>query len=265
MARLVDLSGYIEEGQPLAGSADDTRIFTTLTHEERGFQVKRELDERDLDSETEYVRRHLRAEREGWDEERPMNRTLLVSEHGPTHVDAINHLEPTSELSVDAMPLGRFYGDAIGLDLSAVEYPDPIEVEDLRAELDRTGLEVREGDVVTVETGNRERNYSTTDRERKARYAREFVGLSEAAAEWLVDEGARGLGIDAISVDHPTTIAPNYEFPVHALCSRREVVIYENMANLAAVAGERYTLCAFPLKIRDGTGSPVRAVAVFEE
>lgn len=265
MVRLIDLSGHVEEGQPLAGSADDTRIFTTLTHEERGFQVKRELERRGVDSETEYVRRHLRAEREGWDEERPMNRTLIVSEHGPTHVDAINHLEPTSELSIDVMPLERFYGDAIGLDLSDVEFPDPIEIDDLEAALDRTGLEIREGDAVTLDTGHRERTYSTTDREKKARYSEEAVGLTEAAAEWLVDAGARTLGIDAISVDHPTNIYPNYEFPVHALCSRREIVIYENMANLAAVAGLRYTLCAFPLKIRDGTGSPVRAVAILDD
>jgi len=265
MPELIDLSGHIEDGQPLAGSADDTRIFTTLTHEERGFQVKRELEHKEIDSETEYVQRHLRAEREGYDEEQPMNRTFMISEHGPTHVDSIDHLDPTSDLSIDTMPLDWFYGDAVGIDVSHIDYPDPITVDAVQEQLNEYGLEIQDEDAVTIETGNRRENYSTTDKEKKARYESEFVGLTEDAATWIADQGARSIGIDAISVDHPPNINPNYHFPVHALASRREIVIYENMANLAAVAGKRYTLAAFPLKLRDGTGSPVRPVAILEE
>lgn len=264
MVELVDLSGYIEEDQPMAGSADETRIFTNLTHEERGFQVKTELEEKGVDSETEYVRRHLRAEREGYDEEQPMNRTIIISEHGPTHVDSIDHLDPTSDLSIDEMPLEWFYGDAIGLDVSHIEYPDPITIDSLEAELDKHDLTVTEGDIVTLETGNRRNNYSTTDKEKKHRYNSKFVGLTEDAATWLVEQGAKAIGIDAISVDHPPNIYPDYNFPVHALASREEIVIYENLANLKAVAGMRYTFSGIPLKIRDGTGSPVRPVAILE-
>ena len=265
MVELIDLSGYIEEGQPLAGSADDTRIFTTLTHEERGFQVKTELEEKGHDSETEYVRRHLRAEREGYEEEQPMNRTLLFSEHGPTHVDSIDHLEPTSDLSIDAMPLDWFYGPAICLDVSHVEYPDPITAETIQDQLEDHELEIQEGDAVLLETGNYRNNYSTTDKEKKHRYESKFVGLEEEAGEFLVERGTQSIGIDAISVDHPANIYPNYNFPIHALCSREEIVIYENMSNLHEVTGKRFTLAAFPLKIRDGTGSPVRPVAIIEE
>lgn len=264
MVELIDLSGHIEENQPMAGSADETRIFTNLTHEERGFQVKKDLEERGRDSETEYVRRHLRAEREGWDEEQPMNRTLMVSEHGPTHVDSIDHLDPTSDLSIDNMPLEWFYGDAIGLDVSQVEYPDPITIEVLEEELEKNDLEVNDGDIVTLETGNRAANYSTTDKEMKHRYNSKFVGLTEDAATWLVDQGAKGLGIDSISVDHPPNIYPDYNFPVHALASREEIVIWENLANLDKVAGMKYMFSGFPLKIRDGTGSPVRAIGIVE-
>lgn len=265
MPELIDLSGHLEEGQPLAGSADDTHIFTTLTHEERGFQVKRELENKDIDSETEYVRRHLRAEREGYEEEQPMNRTIIVSEHGPTHVDSIDHLDPTSELSIDEMPLDWFYGDAVGIDVSHIDYPNPITLDAVKEQLDKHDLEIGKEDTVTVETGNREANYLTTDKEKKAKYQSEFIGLTEEAATWIADQGARAIGIDSISVDHPANIYPNYNFPVHALASRREIVIYENMANLASVAGQRYTLAAFPLKIRDGTGSPIRPVAIVEE
>lgn len=264
MVKLVDLSGHIEEDQPMAGSADETRLFTNLTHEERGFQVKKDLEEQGQDSETEYVRRHLRAERKGYEEEQSMNRTMIVSEHGPTHVDSIDHLDPTSDLSIDKMPLDWFYGDAIGLDVSHVNYPDPITVKDIQTRLDERNLELQEGDIVTFETGNRKANYSTTDKEKKHQYKKKFVGLEEEAAMWLVENGAKGLGIDSISVDHPPNIYPGYNFPVHALASREEIVIWENLANLDEVAGMRYTFSGFPLKIRDGTGSPVRAVGIVE-
>ena len=83
-------------------------------------------------------------------------------------------------------------------------------------------------------------------------------------AEFVVESGARAIGIDAISVDNLENIEPNYEFPVHALASQEDIVIYENLSNLAEVAGESFTFSGMPLKIRDGTGSPVRPFAIFE-
>jgi kynurenine formamidase len=264
MPKLIDLSNPIEEGQPLAGSADDTRIFTTLTHRERGFQVKRDLKEDGYDSDTEYVNRHLRAEREGSEEEQPMNRTLLLSEHGPTHVDSIDHLDPLSDLSIDEMPLDWFYGPAICLDVSHVTNPDPITTADLESAIEEHDLEIREDDAVLLETGNQRNNYSATDREKKRRYEKQFVGLEESAGEFLLDEGAKSIGIDADCVDHPENIYPEFSFPIHALCSREEIVIYENLSQLYEVAGKRFTLSAFPLNIRNGTGSPIRPVAILD-
>jgi kynurenine formamidase len=264
MVELVDLASRIEEGQPHAGSADDTRIFTTQTHEDRAYMVSRQLEEEGLDPDAEYVRRHGRAEREGYDEEQPYNRTLLMSEHGPTHVDAIHHMDPMSEYTIDEMPLDWFYGDAVGVDVSHIEHPDPITANELRSSLDEHDLELREGDAITIETGNWANNYSITDREKKYRYEKEFVGLEGEAAEWLVEQGVETIGIDSLSVDHPANIFPGWNFPVHSLAAEHELVIVENMANLASVAGQRYTLCTMPLKINDGTGSPVRPFAILE-
>jgi len=262
MIELIDLGGYIEDGQPGVGT--DTNSFTILTHEERGLQVKRELEERGLNGETEYVRRHLRARREGYDEDQPMTKSLLVCEHGPTHVDSIDHLDPTSDLSIDKMPMEWFYGDAICLDVSDIEYPDHITVERIEEELEDTGLTIPTEGVVLFDTGHYETNYSATDYDKKYTYSNEWIGLTEAAAEFVVDRGSRAIGIDSISVDNLENIRPNYEFPVHALASREEIVIYENLANLSAVAGTAFTFFGMPLKIRGGTGSPVRPFAIIE-
>jgi kynurenine formamidase len=49
------------------------------------------------------------------------------------------------------------------------------------------------------------------------------------------------------------------------MCREYGIHHYENLANLRELVGRRFTFVGFPLKIRDGTGSPVRAVAVLEE
>lgn len=54
------------------------------------------------------------------------------------------------------------------------------------------------------------------------------------------------------------------EHPAHDVCNDYEIVNIENMANLDVVAGERFTLCAFSLKLKEETGSPIRLVAIVE-
>ena len=50
---------------------------------------------------------------------------LMMCDHGPTHVDAISHLDPAEDApSIDEMPLDTFYGPALCLDVSHVEPPD---------------------------------------------------------------------------------------------------------------------------------------------
>jgi kynurenine formamidase len=39
----------------------------------------------------------------------------------------------------------------------------------------------------------------------------------------------------------------------------------ENLCNLNLLVGKRFTFIALPLKIRKGTGSPIRAVAILDE
>jgi len=54
-------------------------------------------------------------------------------------------------------------------------------------------------------------------------------------------------------------------YPCHSTCAKRKVTHIENLCNLDKLIGKRFTFIALPLKIRNGTGSPLRAVAVMEE
>lgn len=258
MVEIIDLSGYIEQGQPVYPGHQRTQFWTTKTHEESGYTWLQQVDE-----ETGAIERKLRAKRQGSTEEHPIVRTILLSEHGPTHIDAFNHLDPTNEKSIDRIPLERFYGDALGVDVSHVHHEAFITVADLERALDDADLEIKDGDAITLYTGHRDENYDVNNPEKRYAYLYEYTGLSEEAAHWLADQGVENIGIDAPSIDHASAVRTK-EYPAHDMCVDREVLNMENMDNLDAVAGRRYTLCAFPLKLRDGTGSPIRPVALVD-
>jgi kynurenine formamidase len=179
-------------------------------------------------------------------------RLLIMSDHASTHVDAMVHFDPDPEaLTIDQMSLDTFCGEAICLDLSHLPARAGITVEDLQGALDKGGLEMRKGDIVLLYTGHFERTGGTPE------YLTEFPGLEPESAQWLIDQGAKTFGNQAMSVDVPE----RYDFPVHQVCREAGVTHIENIGELAPVASKRFTLFAFPLKIVPGTGSPIRMVA----
>lgn len=258
MVELIDLAGYIEEDQPVYPGNQPTQFWVAISHEGSAYEWRQQ------GFETDAVLRKEKAQREGSQEEHPISRTMLVSEHGPTHVDALTHLDPTEDRSIDEMSLDWFYGPAVGVDVSHVDAEEFITVDDLERELDDHDLAIRDGDAITLHTGHREQNYAVGDIEKRYAYLHDHPGLDKEAAYWLADQGVKNIGIDAPSIDHGNATETK-DYPAHDMGFERSIINMENMANLDAVAGMRYTLCALPLKIRDGTGSPIRPVAIVED
>ena len=177
---------------------------------------------------------------------------VMMSDHASTHVDAYTHFDPDPEAAtIDQMPLDLFCGEAVCVDLSHLPPRAGITVGDLEAALAKDGLELRAGDIVLLYTGHYERTAGSPE------YLTEFPGLEPETAQWLIEQGVKLFGNQAMSVDVPD----RYTFPVHQVCRELRVTHLENVGPLAAVAGKRFTLFAFPLKIVPGTGSPVRLVA----
>jgi kynurenine formamidase len=177
---------------------------------------------------------------------------LIMSDHASTHVDALCHFDPAPDAAtIDGMGLDLFCGEAICLDLTHLPPRHGITVADLEAALESAGLAIRPGDTVLLYTGHWERTNGTPA------YLTEFPGLEPESATWLIDQGAKMFGNQAMSVEVPE----RYHFPVHQICRERQVTHMENVGPLAAVAGQRFTLLGFPLKIVGGTGSPIRLVA----
>ncbi|GAB6101589.1 cyclase family protein [Thermococcus atlanticus] len=148
---------------------------------------------------------------------------LKLGEHSGTHVDAPAHFIPGGK-TVDEMPLEKFIGEGIVLDVRDGNGP---------IRLDEIPDEGYFGRIVLFLTGGRE--------------------LSPEVALFLVAEGAKAVGTDAMSIGDDA---------VHRILLSEDVPIFENLTNLEVLLDMEFTFMAFPLKIEGGSGSPVRAVAV---
>ncbi|MDP6087476.1 MAG: hypothetical protein QGF68_15730, partial [Nitrospinota bacterium] len=81
-------------------------------------------------------------------------------------------------------------------------------------------------------------------------------------ADFLYREcGVVNIGQDAPSIDAGVN-ANDLIFPCHVICRELQRHNTENLANIEEVAGKEFLYAGLPLKIRNGTGSPVRAAAI---
>nr|WP_233340955.1 cyclase family protein [Haloprofundus sp. MHR1] len=169
--------------------------------------------------------------------------------HVGTHVDAPRHFVEGGA-TIDELPLDRFAGDGVFLDVSTDDARE-ITVEDVE-QADGT---VRENDIVLLYTGWQEK-YGTPD----------YVShpwLSVDLAEWLVERGVKMVATDTLTPDIPPPRRPEgwMAFPVHRRLLTEGVLVAENLTNLDTHVGKRLEVQGFPVKIRDGDGAPVRFVA----
>ncbi len=185
----------------------------------------------------------------------PAVNRLELSEHTGTHVDALNHMgRAYREQSIDTMPLTMFYTSGICLDLSSKGLRELIEIADLERTLAEAQLDIRPGDTVLLYTDHYRRTFGTDD-------WLHGPGLSADAARWLGQQQIAAFGVEPMAPG--VRKVSNKE--VHRICGELGFTHYENLINLHRLIGRgRFRFIGLPLKIRGGTGSPVRAIAVFE-
>jgi kynurenine formamidase len=181
---------------------------------------------------------------------------IEMSTHGTTHVDSISHIDPAPGApTIDKIPLDWFYTEAICIDLSHMPPKSTYSVDDIKAALAKHNLEIRKGDTVLMYSGHYVRTWETPD------WLTSYSGLSGEAAEYIYGAGAINIGQDAPSHDSSQTTS----YPAHQVCRRMQTLNIENLGDLRPVVGKRFRFIGFPLKIRNGSGSPIRAVAVVED
>ncbi len=188
------------------------------------------------------------------------------AEHGGTHIDAPIHFH-ADRWTVEAIPLEHLIGPAVKVDVSAACARDrdhQIGSGEL-LQWEQVHGRIPAGAIVLLYTGferfwpDRRAYMGTDERGRGAVAKLHFPGLHPEAARWLVTErDIHAVGLDTPSID----FGQSRLFEAHQTLFEANVPAFENLANLAALPATGFRVIALPMKIRGGSGAPLRIVAL---
>ena len=189
------------------------------------------------------------------------------AEHGGTHLDAPVHFAK-GRMSVEQIPVDQLVGPASVIDVSskAAGTPDyQLTVAELQAWEQAHGPIT--GSIVLVRTDyskrwpDAERYLGTTERGDAAVAKLHFPGIHPDAASWLAERHVKAVGIDTASIDY----GQSKLFETHRALYDKNIPGLENLANLDQLPATGATLVALPMKIKGGSGAPLRAVAILPD
>jgi kynurenine formamidase len=188
-----------------------------------------------------------------------------ASEHGGTHIDAPIHFAQGHK-TVDQLPVEQLTGAAIVVDVSAQALKDAdyrINVADLKAWEVKHGPIPRDAIVLLYTDYARHwpdpKKYLGTEEKGPQAVARlHFPGLHPEAARWLVTERAiKAVGLDTASIDY----GQSKLFESHRTLFEKNIPAFENVAALGQLPPTGAYVIALPMKIKGGSGGPLRIIA----
>src|SRR4051812_49529177 len=161
---LIDLSQEIYQGMPVYPGHLKTVIWQHASHEETA---------RNFEGGFSFV-----------------SSGIMLCDHGPTHVDAIAHLDPRDGApTIDAMALDTFYGNATCLDVSHKGPHEYVSGDELSAAEESAGVRVQAGMILLVRTGAADRLGGA------AGDTSQYPGLGESAGGWARGGGGKAVGV----------------------------------------------------------------------
>ncbi|MDR5683792.1 MAG: cyclase family protein [Armatimonadota bacterium] len=176
--------------------------------------------------------------------------------HTGTHVDAPYHFVPDG-LTIDRVPLEWLNGPAVMLDLRSGARPgEPLMVDHLVGAIQ--GPSELQDRRVVLWTGWAQAHWNDPSLYKDNPY------LSEEAARWLVERGARALAVDFPVDGGPAKPAGQPKYPVHRITLGANVCLIENLINLDRIGRQHFTLIAMPVPVRGGNGGPARVAALVD-
>ena len=192
---------------------------------------------------------------------------FATAEHGGTHIDAPVHFSKDGQ-TTDEIPLEKLIGPAIKVDVSERSFTNPdylISIEDFTRWEKEQGVQIPDGSIVLLETGfskfypNKIKYLGTDKRGPEAVKDLHFPGLSPAAATWLIQHrNINAIGIDTPSID----FGQSQLFESHVILLGENISAFENLKDLHKLPPKGFQIIALPMKIKDGSGGPLRVVAI---
>ena len=191
--------------------------------------------------------------------------SFTTAEHGGTHIDAPVHFAE-GKRHVNEIPLEQLIGDAVVVDISAQVAKNRdhlVSVADLQA-WEATHDEIPSNSIVLLRTGfgnywpDAEKYLGTGLRGQAGAAALSFPGLGSEAAKWLMlERQIKSVGIDTASIDY----GKSKDFSTHVALMTHNIPAFENVANLDQLPPTGAYVIALPVKIRGGSGGPLRIIA----
>ncbi|GGF21119.1 kynurenine formamidase [Halobacillus andaensis] len=158
------------------------------------------------------------------------------SNHLGTHVDAPFHYDNDGS-TIGELPIERFIGEALVVNMEG------------KSKIEASDLEPFQFEAVDKVL------FRTLSWEDRSEFPGEYTVIAEDVAPFLNERGINLIGVDTPSVDPETS----KELPAHQSLNQEDILILEGL-ELSHVAPGVYELMAFPLKMDEADGSPVRAV-----
>lgn len=173
---------------------------------------------------------------------------LFLSSHTGTHLDAPYHFVKNGA-KIHQIPLDRLVGNGMLIKIKKGK-----------------NQAITKNDLISFErkNGNIPKHSSIifhTEWQKNLNSDSYFInnpGLSESAATYLVSKEINLVGIDSPSID----LGNDKTFGVHKILAKNNILIVENLSNLNKISSKQFDFVILPLKLKDATGSPVRAIAI---
>ncbi|HNU06930.1 MAG TPA: cyclase family protein [Pyrinomonadaceae bacterium] len=188
---------------------------------------------------------------------------ISTPEHGGTHLDAPIHFAENGR-PADRVPLTDLIGPAVKIDISVKASADrdyAMTVNDVAAWEKKNGR-IPDGAIVLIQTGYGKFWPDRTKYMGLEGEVKHFPSLGPDAARWLVaNRKIRAAGIDTASID----VGVSTTFETHVALMTKNVPAFENVANMDKLPEKGFQIVALPMKIKDGSGGPLRIVAFLPE
>ena len=189
-----------------------------------------------------------------------------AAEHGGTHLDSPVHFAK-GHYTVDQLPLEQLMGAGVVIDVTAQCAKNPdylVSVADIE-NWEKSNGRIPAGTIVLLRTGygkfypDRKKYLGTEERGAEAVAKLHFPGLDPAAARWITqNRSIKAIGLDTASIDY----GQSQLFESHRTLFEKNIPAFENVANLDQLPVKGFSVIALPMKIKGGSGGPLRIVAI---
>ncbi|MEI6172858.1 MAG: cyclase family protein [Bacteroidota bacterium] len=189
-----------------------------------------------------------------------------AEEHGGTHFDAPVHFGQGQKF-IHQVPVDQLHGPGVILDVtkqSASNRDYLVSVADLE-NWERLNGKIPDGAIILLNTGfgkywdDHLKYTGTLKKGKEGVESLHFPGLDPDAARWLVGHRkVKAIGLDTPSIDY----GQSTDFRTHRILCAAGLTMYENVANLDQLPAKGAYIVALPMKIKGGSGAPLRIVAI---